>query len=175
MLIFRRIIPFLIIVAISALAWTSYRADTVGERLFREYFDPQTAVGYGTARTVGSAPVSEQDASLLRQLLRYHQQGRYAEALAASRAFLESNPASADHRPYLLGSTAAVEIGEYEVADYLLAGMPAEEDFLRRERDWYRALLSTRAEDFPTAITLLERSGVTDDWRETLLGTLRRL
>lgn len=151
----------LLLILLAAGGYHHYRSQTAHLRLFDEYFDARPAGGYGVPRALVSplkpAAVADQDASILRQAIAYHQTGEFAGALAASRAWLESNPAPRDHRAHLLGATAAVEVGEYATARALLDDLPQGEPALGLERDYYLGLLDVYEGELARAATRLER------------------
>ena len=175
MLILRRILPLLIVAVLAVVAWSGYRSDNAGQRLFDEFFDPQGPIGYPNGRVSADLEVPDQDPSLLRQLIAYHKAADYPAALAATRAYLESNPTTPDPRPYLLGGTAAAEVGEFDYATYLLGEMPVTgTERQRAVRDWYLALLLTRVEEYERALVILETGEVVVP-RDELLNRIRRL
>ena len=135
----------------------SFKAENSGALLFDRYFDATPVNGYSIQRGLTPAKVTDQDASILRQGVNWHQSKDYDLALVSLRAYLESNPVPATGRPLLLAATAAIAIGEYEEAAGYLAEVPRVDAATRVADDWYTALLALRKEDLAAARPLLEK------------------
>lgn len=129
----------------------SYQAGNAGRLLAEEFFDARPPGGYGTQRVL--TPVAETDggASVLRQAIRYHQDGVYDLSLVSFRAYFEDNPVSDDPLPATLAASAAMASGAYTEVNTFLEALPADNN----TKLWMEALLALREENFAAAELLL--------------------
>lgn len=142
-----------------------------GSRLFEKYFEASPANGYGTQRSL-VADISDEDASILRQGVTYHQQADYDLALVSFRAYLESNPAPATDQPLLLAATAAIATGHYAEGEEYLNQIPADETEAGVASRWYIALLLLRRNDKRAAVWALRQIETSQNARAYPVGEL---
>ncbi len=126
--------------------------------LFEQYFEAEPVSGYGTQRSLATG-ISDEDASILRQGITYHQQMDYDLALVSFRAFLESNPEPASDRPLLLAATAAIATGHYAEGKEYLAQITEDDSEIGTAANWHQALLLLRKEERSAALAELQLVG----------------
>ncbi len=143
------------LLALCTLAVSQYRTARQGALLYAEYFSPIPPGGYGAQRVL-TAAATDTDASILRQGISYHQEGRYDYALTAFRAYLESHPEPEGYTVELLAATAAMASGEYSEGESYLEAMPKEVPAAKAAYIYYQALLTLRNEDLEQAGRKLE-------------------
>lgn len=133
---------------------TTYGEANAGVLLFEEYFDAAPANGYGTQRSL-AAGISDEDASILRQGILYHQQADYDLALVSFRAFLESNAETASDRDLLFAATAAIATGHYAEGGEYLDLITEDDSEPGTAANWHQALLHLRGEERKAALAEL--------------------
>lgn len=139
---------------LSVFATATYGESNEGALLFEEYFEAEPAGGYGTQRSL-AAGVSDEDASILRQGIAYHQQADFDLALVAFRAFLESNPIPTTDQPLLLAATAAIATGHYAEGEEYLEQIAEDDSEVGTAANWHQALLHLRKEGRSAALVEL--------------------
>jgi hypothetical protein len=139
----RIIILILLSLTLGVLGYVNHQRATTHLRLFQTYFSAIPAGGYGTQRGL-KAKKMEDEQPLLRQGIRYHQQGKYGHALMALRNYLEGGTVSGVPPAELLAATAAAAIGEYQTGVYFLDQMPRDQADQRHQYGWYRGLFALR-------------------------------
>ena len=130
---------------------TTHGEVNEGVLLFEEYFEAKPVAGYGTQRSL-AAGISDEDASILRQGIAYHQRADYDLALVSFRAFLESNPVPATDQPLLLAATAAIATGHYAEGAEYLNQITEDDSEVGTAANWHQALLYLRKEEGSTAL-----------------------
>lgn len=125
-----------------------------GERLYAEYFDAEPVSGYGTQRAF--VRLTDQEASVLRQAITYHQDRDYDYAIMAFRNYLATNPIPADPRIAVLAGTAAMATGHHQEAREYFDLLTEEDGFAYAESLWYGALNELHADRLPSVRVLLE-------------------
>lgn len=148
---FRSIVILIALLAGISFVMFSYQQQEKGTALFEEYFDAAPPTGYGLQRGFQVAGGSDLDASMLRQGVLYHQQGKYDLALPALRAYLEGNPTPENYLPQFLAATAALATGEYAEGAIYLEAMPKEQGEAAAAAAWYGALLALRKKKYREA------------------------
>lgn len=143
------------LLALCTLAVSQYQTARKGALLYAEYFSPVPPGGYGAQRVL-TAVATDTDASILRQGISDHQEGRYDYALTAFRAYLESNPEPEEYTIELLAATAAMASGEYAEGRIYLEAMPKEAPVAKAAFVYYQALLELRNEELEEAGKNLE-------------------
>lgn len=130
--------------------------------LYETYFDATPVNGYATQRSL-TAATPDEDASILRQGVRYHQEQDYDLALMSFRAYLESNPEPNNDQVFLLAATAAMASGNYAEGEEYLMRIAKDDSEFGAAASWYIALLTLRKEKLDAAaaeLRLLEQAGM---------------
>ncbi len=143
----------LVFLAVCGTVLTNFRQRNTGVMHYERYFSATPPTGYGLQRSLVSveAPANDLDQSILQQGILYHQAEDYDLALTSLRAYLESNPAPADHLPQLLATTAALATGHYGEAAKHLEAMPQTNPEAEAAAVWFSGLLDLRAEKLTAA------------------------
>lgn len=134
----------------SVIAMTAYGRDQSGTRLFEAYFSATPPAGYATQRSLAVARQDE-EASILRQAIVYHQQADYDLALVSLRAYLAGAPMPGHAETYLLAATAAVASGEYQEGKQYLELISPDDGATFIYACWYDVLLLLRQEQLAEA------------------------
>ena len=140
----------------------SCQRNNTGVLLYEAYFDATPVNGYATQRSLAAAALDE-DASILRQGIRYHQERDYDLALMSFRAYLESNPEPGNDQVFLLTATAAMASGNYAEAEAYLKQIDKDNSEFAVAASWHTAMLALRNENLDAAaaeLRLLEQAGM---------------
>ena len=148
-------LSFALLLLLSLLVGCNYRSANQGQRLYGKYFSAESPIGYQTLRAVGAAQLDD-EASILEQGKRYHQQQDYDMALVSFRAYLESNPEPASFLPELLAGTSAMASGYYDEARDYFERLPTNVSEADGAALWYLSLLDLRDENIDAARGKLE-------------------
>ncbi|MFK8164788.1 MAG: hypothetical protein AB8H12_20245 [Lewinella sp.] len=143
-------------------AISCYRSSNTGVLLYEAYFDATPVNGYATQRSLAAAAPDE-DASILRQAITYHQQTDYDLSLMSFRAYLESHPQPDNDQVFLLAATAAMASGNYAEGEEYLQQIDKTDTEFGAAASWHNALLLLRKEKLRAAVwefRLLEKAGL---------------
>jgi tetratricopeptide (TPR) repeat protein len=143
-----------ILLLVSIFAMTTYGGTREGASLFEAYFDATPPDGYATQRSL-AATRQDEEASILRQAIIYHQQADYDLALVSLRASLDGFPMPGNAETYLLAATAATASGEYREGKQYLDLISPDDGVTFVYARWYAALLALRQEQTAEAASTL--------------------
>lgn len=155
----KKLLPVALVVltlVFTVVVLSGYQRANAGRLLADKYFLAIPADGYGTQRALTPSGDVGAEASILRQGIRYHQQGDFDRALVSLRAYLDDQPVTEEYLPAYLAGTAAFATGRYEESREFIAGMTRTTRSAQAAYHWQTALLSLRDEDFPSARVHLE-------------------